>query len=329
MFVFIDTNIFLSFYHLTNEDLIELEKLLVLIKNKEIWLYVPEQVIDETRRNRASKINDSLSEFKKAKFSLIYPAYCKDYPHYKAMKDAQKELEKQHAELLKDIESDIAKKNLKADILIDKLFEIATIIPKDEKILSLAKERVELGNPPGKKGSLGDAVNWESLIKKGPKKIRFCFITDDSDYYSPLDTSKFDEFLYQEWKNRKEGGEIIFYRKLSQFFKDHYPTINLTTEIEKDILIERLSVSSTFAETHLIIAQLEKYDAFTLKQIEDLAQALLNNNQIRWIIDDEDVNRFYKKLYETKTLDFIFLDNSEEIKNLIFPSSSIDEEIPF
>ena len=47
MNIFIDTNVFLSFYHLSNDDLEELKKLIVLIDNKEVTLWLPNQVKDE------------------------------------------------------------------------------------------------------------------------------------------------------------------------------------------------------------------------------------------------------------------------------------------
>lgn len=50
--LFIDTNIFLSFYHLSGEDLEELDKLAVLIKKKQVQLLLPRQVRDEFYRNR-------------------------------------------------------------------------------------------------------------------------------------------------------------------------------------------------------------------------------------------------------------------------------------
>ncbi len=64
MHVFIDSDIFLSFYHFTMDDRKELKKLVDLIKNQSITLYLPEQVINETRRNRATKINDTLENLK-------------------------------------------------------------------------------------------------------------------------------------------------------------------------------------------------------------------------------------------------------------------------
>jgi hypothetical protein len=42
MHLFIDTNILLSFYHFANDDLEELEKLIVLVKEKKVMLYIPQ-----------------------------------------------------------------------------------------------------------------------------------------------------------------------------------------------------------------------------------------------------------------------------------------------
>ena len=56
MHVFIDSNIFLSFYHFTKDDLKELKKLVDSIKNQSITLYLPEQVINETRRNQPRRL---------------------------------------------------------------------------------------------------------------------------------------------------------------------------------------------------------------------------------------------------------------------------------
>ena len=83
MHVFIDTNVFLSFYHLTSENLKKLEELIHIIEKKSIILQLPEQVKDETWRNRSTKIDDKFKELKKEKFTLNLPAYCKDYTDYR------------------------------------------------------------------------------------------------------------------------------------------------------------------------------------------------------------------------------------------------------
>ncbi|MCC7305021.1 MAG: DUF4935 domain-containing protein [Alphaproteobacteria bacterium] len=322
MFLFIDANVYLSFYHMTSDDLEELEKLVVLIKNKEIILYAPEQTINEVRRNRASKIKDGLAEFKKHKLNIIYPAYCKDYPEYNEMKNAQSKLEKEHSEIVKKIENDINKENLKADLLLKSLFDIAHVITTTDEILSKARNRVDVGNPPGKKGSLGDAIIWESLLTKDLPSI--CMITEDSDFLSPLNPDGFNEFLLEEWaKNYKIGkkpaGRLTLFRKLSLYFNTNYPEITLETETEKDLLIADLAVSLSFAQTHLLIEKLGKYKGFTQKQKEDLAEILLNNNQVGWIVGDPDVNNFYKKIYESDEFLFeLVIQEGAKIKKMIY-----------
>ena len=306
MQLFIDTNVFLSFYHMTNEDLIELQKLVRLIGEKEVILHLPQQVIDETWRNRAAKINDSLSPFQKAKFSLAYPSYCKAYEEYDKMRTLQKETEKQHANLIQKIEADVAKRNLKADILLNELFGMAKTIERSPSIIAKARERMDLGNPPGKKGSLGDAINWECLLESVPKGYTLILIADDSDFSSPLDTYKINEFLAQEW-----GRGIIFYRRLSDFFKKHYPDINLETETQKDALIESLASSASFASTHAAIAALSKHNGFTQKQIEDIVSAVLLNNQVGWILGDDDVYVFYSMIHDKYF--FNILDHVDEL----------------
>lgn len=325
MHVFIDTNIFLSFYHLTSEDLEELKKLVVLVKGKDIILHLPEQVIDETWRNRANKIKDKFESFKKEKFSTVFPAYCKSYKEYKSIREAQKECEKHHAAMIAQIEKDIDERKLEADLLLVDIFKLAKKIERSSDIMSKARERMEIGNPPGKKDSLGDAINWESLLTSVPKKIKLSIIADDADLYSPLDTSKLDEFLIHEWEAKK-GSVPQFYRKLSDFFRKNYPDINLATEFEKDDLIEKLSSSGTFATTHSIIAALSNHSGFSAKQAEDLVKALLLNNQIRWIVSDDDVHNFYKKLYDDHF--FSLFEHDEELGKLLAEPEEL-EEVPF
>ena len=51
--LYIDTNAYLSFFHLTSDDLEELKKLELLIETtREIQLHLPEQTYDEFNRNR-------------------------------------------------------------------------------------------------------------------------------------------------------------------------------------------------------------------------------------------------------------------------------------
>lgn len=74
--LFIDSNIWLSLYHFTNDDLAQFSKLKDMV-NKSIRLFVPQQVYDEIVRNREAKLKDALKSFEVNAFR--FPAFCKGY----------------------------------------------------------------------------------------------------------------------------------------------------------------------------------------------------------------------------------------------------------
>src|ERR1017187_5212004 len=150
--LFIDTNIFLFFYHFTQDDLEELRKLAVLLDEKQVVLYLPAQVIAEFCRKREAKIADALKSLKGQRFNLQFPQFCKDYPEYAKLRTLQDQSANCHAKLLEKLSQDIANKKLKADKTISRLFAKATGIETTPELLDKARRRVEIGNPPGKKG---------------------------------------------------------------------------------------------------------------------------------------------------------------------------------
>ncbi|MCX5633148.1 MAG: PIN domain-containing protein [Phycisphaerae bacterium] len=288
--LFIDTNIYLSFYHFTSDDLNELGKLAVLMADRKLVLYVPEQMIDEFHRNREIKISQALSKFKEQKLNLQFPQLCKDYKEYQTLRSLQRTFETVHAELLGNMNINISEKTLKADKTIDMLFKQATHIPFDE-LVQKAKFRIETGKPPGKKGSLGDALNWESLIAMVPMCNDLYFVSDDGDYCSPLNDYQFNQYLLDEWQKNK-ASQIHFYKRLSSFFKEMFPDIKLSGELEKEVLIKRLANSSTFSQTHSVIMSLSRHVGFTTDQVNAILQAYVSNNQVYWILSDADVRGF-------------------------------------
>jgi predicted nucleic acid-binding protein len=292
--LFIDTNIYLSFFHLTSDDLEELKKLSVVLANGEICLFLPEQVMDEFRRNRDGKLADGLKRLREQRLNLQFPQICKDYPEFVELRRLQMEYEERHSALLEKLTRDIASYSLKADILVKELFDQATIIPTANQ-LDRARRRMDLGNPPGKAGSLGDAVNWEGLLEAVPKGEELNFVTDDRDFASPLDESTFDGFLMAEWTAKKLGG-LLAYRRLSEFFKSKLPEIKLASEAEKDLLIGRLARSGTFATTHATVGKLSGYSEFSDAQANAIVAASLSNNQVTWILGDEDVKSLVNRV---------------------------------
>lgn len=291
MNLFIDTNIFLSFYHFTSDDLEELKKLAVLVGRGDVSLLLPDQVVSEFRRNRANKIFDALKRLREQKLGLQFPQLCKDYEEYESLRRAQREYERFHAVLIDRVENDIAQENLKADAVIQELFELAQTIPTSSSILERARLRMDLGNPPGKKGSLGDAVIWETLLDAVTEGEDLYFISDDQDYFSPLDTASIGPYLLYEWSAEKSS-QLCAYKRLSGFFRDMFPDIELASELEKDLLIEELANSRTFAQTHVVISKLSKFSDFTPAQVNQIVAAAVTNNQVYHIAGDSDVKKF-------------------------------------
>lgn len=299
MNIFLDTNIFLSFYHFTNDDLEELKKLSVLLGQGKVKLYLPEQVIQEFTRNRENKIADALKQLREQKLDLRFPQFIKEYDEFDNLRQLQRSYSKIHVELIQKAITDIQAQDLKADKIIQDLFKNGIEIPVSGEIKELARTRMAVGNPPGKNGSLGDALNWEVLLKNIPNGEPLYFITDDKDYASPIDSNIFNAYLSKEWQDQKQS-KVVYYKSLSEFFKEHFPKITLASELEKDLVIRDLANSSSFAETHTIISKLNKYSDFTIAQINAIIDATNSNNQVYWIIDDPDVKEFLQKVIKGK-----------------------------
>ena len=73
--LFIDSNIWLSLYHFTNDDLVQFGKLKEL-NGTDIKLFVPQQVYDEVKRKFFARIMKNMSSFLmiiRASFNDIRP----------------------------------------------------------------------------------------------------------------------------------------------------------------------------------------------------------------------------------------------------------------
>lgn len=293
--LFIDTNVYLKFYHYSSDDLEELNKLQVLLDNNKLELYLPEQVINEFQRNRDTKLADALKNFNTSKLDMQFPQFCKEHDEYEKLKKIIRDFNHEKQTLLKNVMLAIENENLKADQIINLLFSKAIIIDIDDELLDKAKQRFDLGNPPGKNKSYGDALNWESLLESVEEGFDLYFIADDKDYFSEVDNTKFNTFLFNEW-NKKKGTQIKFYKTLSDFFKDTFPAIKLATELEKELLISNLEGARNFYTARKALQKLYKFDEFSTEQINQILSSSLENNQIFWISEDEDINEMLYKI---------------------------------
>ena len=298
MDLFLDTNVWLSFYHYSNDDLEELRKLAVMIDRGQVTLHVTDQVQDEFRRNRGAKFNDALKRFKTEKLNDQFPQLCKEYEHeYEQLKKSIDLYQEAKGQLLKRLVQDFAEEKLKADMIIKELFGKANKVVASLPIVQRAFWRHKRGNPPGKKDSMGDAVNWECLLEHVEDKRDLYLIADDADYRAEGSDDEFSPFLKWEWSCRKNG-EVRYYRRLSSFFKEKFPDIRLATELEKGILIDELAGSPTFKATRRTLRSLAKFDDFTDDQANEILEAAIGNNQVYWLGDEPHIRKTLRRLLE-------------------------------
>lgn len=306
--LFIDTNIWLSLYHFTKDDLYQFEKLKNCI-GKSINLIITKQVHDEIIRNRENKIMSAIKEFEVK--APVYPAFTKGYEEFNTFNKEMENIKKSHKKWKEKIENDIANNNLPADKTISEFFNDYDLIPCDD-VVDLAYNRYRIGNPPGKDNKYGDAINWEALLKNTPDYEDIVIISADKDYSSIIDSNRINPFLENEWK-RKKNGNIKLYTHLVDFLSEH--DIVLETEKEKGKLINKLKESPNFISTHGTIAMLKEYSGWTEAQIEELCKCVCENSQVGWILEDYDVSQFYFDLLDDSNIDLNKFDCARKVSN--------------
>lgn len=296
--LFIDSNIWLSLYHFTNDDLVQFSKLKDMV-NKSIRLFIPQQVYDEIARNREAKLKDALKAFDIKTFR--FPAFCKGYPEFDTVKSAYNSFMNQVNTWKKTINADIETHHLPADETIMQIFETVELISCQDYV-DKAYMRYRIGNPPGKDNKYGDAINWECLLANVPNGEDLYFISADKDYCSELADERIKDFLRLEWR-RVKGSEIHYYKNLVPFLTENISDIKLEAEAEKQNLIDQLSNSGSFQRTHATIAMLKMFSGWTEDQIEELCAIAEDNSQVSWILKDPDVFEFYSHVLSGKNLE--------------------------
>lgn len=226
------------------------------------------------------------------------PRYMSAYEDAKKYSDSAKELQKSRDALLKQAKADAESRKLAADETFDNLINEANLITTSQDIVAAAQTRKIVGNPPGKKDSHGDQINWEALLAGVPEKYDLHLVSKDGDFASPLNATQPHYFLKSEWANKK-GGTLFLHEELRPFLNSHFPGVSLATDVERHAAVESLENTGAFATTHTAIAKLEGlFDALTWSDADRILKAGETNSQIAWIGSDSDVSQFYLKLIE-------------------------------
>jgi len=330
--LFIDTNRYLLLYGFSNEDLDKIKKLAQLIKDKKITLWLPEQVKIEFYRNRekiplqkCEQIKKALSEYKIPKLPEIpeFEADLKElHKYFEEIKKIEEKINRKIDGTIQSVKEKLKKESFIADKIIEELFSLAKLIKYDDEIIKKARTRFDLDIPPGKKGSYGDAVIWETLLKEFPEKEQLYFVGFDNDFRSIIDENDFSPFLLKEWKNAKKA-DIKPYKHLGEFTKDKIPEIEQSDKIideEKRVDKNFLITATAFSEAFKEISK----STYAWKEIADSMNAYRNTiaHAIATVNIPKDVMRQQAELARQYTEAI-----NNTLKNIKMPSSVFAEAL--
>lgn len=214
MIIFIDTNVYLGYYKKQKGVLTTLKAMKkYLSANSAVKLILPRQIRDEFFRNRNALISKALKafeDFRSLESNFLYAT--------KEIQGISKSVTKEIRILQEKIKKDFIDENSEINKTIESLFGMATLIDEEDDVFNQAYKRMLKGNPPGKDGSIGDAIVWETLLKDYNKETVY-LITDDGDWYDEINGSQLKSFLLKEW-GAKDAGKIQAFRHLGAFLKE-------------------------------------------------------------------------------------------------------------
>jgi PIN domain len=200
--LFIDANKYLDLYR-TNTG----KNLLPLLGEQVDYIFVPQQIVNEVQRNKvqvaAAFLNQECQELKLPTFNV---------PKHLDLTDTGRDIRHKIDVLAQTIRAangegktwaagimeQIGNSKDEVSNVLSTIFANAVAHSPEE--LQKARDRKELGNPPGKSGSpIGDQLIWEQILTHFKGKQRLWIISRDSDYGTVYDGKTFlNGFLYDE-----------------------------------------------------------------------------------------------------------------------------------
>jgi len=320
--VFIDTNLFLSLYAFTDDNIEELRKLVELIKAGQLSITVTPTVNQEFYRNRDKKLSESMQQLEKFSMTVGIPRFMDHYPEAKELREALFRAKEIRNSLMEKATAEMVGLELAADELFIEIRDLSKVLAITPEVESAARKRMELGNPPGKPDSLGDRLNWEFLLKHIPSKTDLHVVSKDKDYASPLANNVPNSYLAMEWSIKKSA-TLHLYSDIRSFTKKHFPDIKISADASKILAIKQLIDSNSFASTHSAIAKIAPlFPAIDKDDAKRLFLALINNPEINLISGDQDV----KDLYENLLASFFDVLSESEYESVTL---HVPDPIPF
>ena len=291
MHIFIDANIFLSFYEASPDTLLELAKIAAVLKGRKAALWLPDQVKREFWKNREGSIGSALREFEKSSGLGAVPRLVSEDGEFRTIAKLASDLEKKKAEIISRVREQVKNEQTAADREVRMLFSLATEIDTSGSIFVEAQERALRQSPPGKQDRLGDRISWVALLRAVPASADLHVISADDDFSSEANPNEIKPYLAAEWTTKKHG-TVKLWRRASQFLAAQVPGAATAIEIERTLMVESFEKSPSFARTHALIGEFPDLTHLSPALVDRLANAILTNSQIHWLRGDDDVKKF-------------------------------------
>jgi len=210
--IFIDTNIFLDFYRDRGRD--GITQLLGHVNANHDKIITGDQVEMEYKKNRQSVIQQAAKQVKEPDWSCAkIPPIMQDAKITRGLERAKKAARQSISRINRKLDQVLRNPDRHDEIykLAHRLFDNKNDLnlSRDKKIRieirELAQKRCMLGYPPRKATdtSIGDAINWEWIIKCcQTRKANVVIVSRDSDYGITSPTPIINDWLKEEFKDR-------------------------------------------------------------------------------------------------------------------------------
>ncbi|WED44002.1 hypothetical protein [Legionella cardiaca] len=271
MDVFIDADIFVNFYYFSNE-INYLNKIKHLIMQKKIRLHLTENVIIDflcKRRNLFLKCKN---------FKNNCTVRYKKFTNFSQFISNQKNSNTPIAEI---------------DSILLEIFRASNVInlTKKDVLKIFSKHEDHL--------TKREILNWQMLLENIECDLHL--ISPHGDYFYK-NTSIIKEQLQDEWeRNVFTPFKILGYRSMSSFLIKHFPIEmagNNIEELQVDFLLKKLPQVKTFSEIHRIVKKLNQFILLNPQQLEAICDIFIHNRFIKWMLSDQDIILFIRKLIE-------------------------------
>ena len=274
--LFIDTNKYLDLYRLPSK---ESKKLLVALREQAEYIFITQQVVSEVQRNQIEEAAQFLQDICKERnipgfglpthLSTTYTAQQQGIHQQK--ENIKKKIDEMNIEVVAwglNIMKEISRSEDEVSKALSPIF--ANAVFHSRKELQKARERKELGNPPGKSNSksIGDQLNWQQILTHFQGKKRLWIISKDRDYGITYAGKGFlNCFLYNELCTVAEKPEVYLFEDLVNGIQDFVNQTEVkveqpltSEEVEEIERAERsLPPLTTSTTTGSILRDMEQY----------------------------------------------------------------------